>query len=378
MQIQYPNAPAVEDLNEMAESIAGVLATECDNRRVHEFIAGKNDLDAQLQRLAVELGWLGIGLPEAFGGLDLGLDGLAVLHRQLGRRLAPGGLIATLSAAQCLLEHADERQRARYLPDIVSGRPQIAIPADPERPRGGLMLRNSALHGRIDMLLGPADAQYAFVPFEIERGEQQWGMVEIDSVGARLARRSTWDATRSVCVLDCNRAPVDALNSTSPASVRDSLSQHLALAVSCDSVGGAEAILLQTVHYLKGRTQFDRVLASFQALKHRAANLAVEVEVSSRLNEQALDAAVRRDPDAALWTQLAKAKSSDMYALVTQDCLQLHGGVGFTWEFDCHLFLKRARLNQALAGDNRANLDAAEAALAQSVRAGRSVVELTQ
>jgi len=91
-----------------------------------------------------------------------------------------------------------------------------------------------------------------------------------------------------------------------------------------------------------------------------------------------LDAAVRRDPDAALWTQLAKAKSSDMYALVTQDCLQLHGGVGFTWEFDCHLFLKRARLNQALAGDNRANLDAAEAALAQSVRAGRSVVELTQ
>ena len=136
--------------------------------------------------------------------------------------------------------------------------------------------------------------------------------------------------------------------------------------------------MLQTIDYLKGRTQFDRVLASFQALKHRAANLAAEVEVSRHLNDQALDATARRDPDAGLWIQLAKATASETYAWVTQDCLQLHGGVGFTWEFDCHLFLKRARLNQALAGDNRTNMDAAESALAQSVRAGRSAVEIPQ
>jgi alkylation response protein AidB-like acyl-CoA dehydrogenase len=118
------------------------------------------------------------------------------------------------------------------------------------------------------------------------------------------------------------------------------------------------------------------VLASFQALKHRAANLAVEVEVSARLNDQALEAAARRDPDASLWIHLAKATASDTYAWVTQDCLQLHGGVGVTWEFDCHLFLKRARLNQALGGDNPSHLDAAELALAHSVREGRSIMEL--
>jgi alkylation response protein AidB-like acyl-CoA dehydrogenase len=135
-----------------------------------------------------------------------------------------------------------------------------------------------------------------------------------------------------------------------------------ALLVSADSIGGARAIFDLTIDYLKTRTQFGKPIGSFQALKHRAADLAVKLEMAAGL----VDAAVKRsgEMDAASWTAMAKFTATEMYAAVAADAVQMHGGIGFTWEHRAHLYLKRATLNAMLFGDAAVQQDRLAAQLA--------------
>src|SRR5262249_19601818 len=148
------------------------------------------------------------------------------------------------------------------------------------------------------------------------------------------------------------------------------------LAIAADSLGGAARISHQTVEYQKVRVQFDRPVASFQALKHRAVNLLTAITTQEFLLSQAVDAAAEDAPDADMWAALAKAGATEAFAFVSGDCIQLHGGVGHTWEFDPHIFAKRARLNEALAANNRVLRDFAAQELADATRAGRLTTEL--
>jgi alkylation response protein AidB-like acyl-CoA dehydrogenase len=111
-------------------------------------------------------------------------------------------------------------------------------------------------------------------------------------------------------------------------------------------------------------------------MKHRAADLMMLLEVQDRLLEQAVESEQRCSPDSDLWTALAAAGATDAYRFIADDCVLLHGGIGFTWEYDCHLFLKRAGLNAVITGDNAARRDRAATALEQAAREGRSVLEL--
>jgi alkylation response protein AidB-like acyl-CoA dehydrogenase len=143
--------------------------------------------------------------------------------------------------------------------------------------------------------------------------------------------------------------------------------------VASDSLGAARAILSQTIEYLKGRQQFGRPVGSFQALKHRAADMAARLAVMEHLVAQG---AQSFGPDAAMWSFVAKSETCDAFNDIAADCIRLHGGVGFTWEYDAHLFLKRAHLNGVLAGTNAELRDQAAAQLAAAVRSQRSTVEL--
>src|SRR4030095_14815518 len=116
-----------------------------------------------------------------------------------------------------------------------------------------------------------------------------------------------------------------------------------ALAIAGDSLGGARAIFEQTIEYMKNREQFGRSIALFQALKHRAADLFAALSLNEQIVDHGVETASHRTFDAGFWAALAKAQSSETYVSISSDCVQLHGGVGYTWEFDVHLFLKRAR-----------------------------------
>jgi hypothetical protein len=228
--------------------------------------------------------------------------------------------------------------------------------------------------GSIEVLGGPSDGAGETVAIVPVAGA--WALVRVDGASARLDPIAAWDLTRDMSCLECSQAPVVALIADADGSAGVLLGSWLAIALAADSLGGADAIAHKTVEYLKERVQFDRPVASFQALRHRAADLIVKITTQESLLEQAVQCLDNGSPDAAMWARLAKAGASEAFAFVAADCIQLYGGVGHTWEYDPHIYAKRARLNEALLGNNRALRDMAVRLLDQALDEGRTTTEL--
>jgi alkylation response protein AidB-like acyl-CoA dehydrogenase len=352
-------------LDALRESVAGVLAKQCGSTELHAFIDGKNALDKMLWAEAGQLGWLGLGIPEQYGGLGMGAEGLAILHDEFGRQSAPGPYIASLSAAQTIVETASEDIRQTWLPRLASGDISAAVPATLDERS---LTRSGAGVSGVLRCLGAADATLLIAPTD-----NAW--VIVDLAGAEVTVAPMWDRTRDVIDVRLNDAtPVCILPDA--AATRAALTQTMALAVAADSAGAARSITERTIAYMKTREQFGQPIAGFQALKHRAADLATKLAVADEMVRHAVQRIVADEPDAGLWAMLAKSEVTESCVFVTTDCVQLHGGVGFTWDFDPHIFLKRARLNEVLIMANTALRDRAAAALAAMTSSGRSALEL--
>jgi alkylation response protein AidB-like acyl-CoA dehydrogenase len=341
------------DLQALREGISRVLDTEADRLQLHAHLDGKVRLDRLLWEKAAELGWLAVGLPEHFGGLGFGPRGLEILFRELGRQAAPGSFIATLSAAQALAEVADDATLSEWLPRIVQGECQLAVPAQIGAAADG-------------WLIGAEDAEVALAPL----ADGAWGLLPLK--GATPV--DVWDRTRTVLRADLAGAePIVRLPGEATARA---LSRHLSLAIANDSIAGAREITDRTIAYMKERVQFDKVIASFQALKHRVADMMTLVVSGEEFVSLGVERVAAGDDEADIWADLAKARATDSFVHVAGECLQLHGGVGFTWEFDPHVYLKRARLNEMLVGTNPAMRDRAADGLASSLRVGGQPLEL--
>jgi alkylation response protein AidB-like acyl-CoA dehydrogenase len=352
-------------LDALRESVAGVLAEQCSSAELHAFIDGKNALDKTLWAQAGQLGWLGLGIPEQFGGLGMGAQGLAILHGELGRQAAPGPYIATLSAAQAIVETGGEAIRQAWLPRLASGEVSAAVPATLDVR--SLTRSGAGVSGTL-RCLGAAAAAFLLAPTD-----DAWVIVEL--TGAEVTAAPMWDRTRDVIDVRLKDAvPVGILPDA--AATRAALTRAMTLAVAADSAGGARSITERTIAYMKTREQFGQPIAGFQALKHRAADLATKLAVADEMVRHAVQRTVANEPDAELWATLAKSEVTEACVFVTTDCVQLHGGVGFTWDFDPHIFLKRARLNEVLIMANTALRDQAAAALAAITASGRSALEL--
>lgn len=360
-----------EDLAVLSDSIADVLSAECDRLAVHAFFDGQNSLDDSLWQIAAEQGWLGLGLPETAGGLGFGARGLDVLFRQLGRAMAPGPFLPTLAAAQWLSEIAPGATE-ELLTDVVAGVATFAVPLALDGTTTGFS--GDSLTGPSPLLLGAPNARYAVLPVTGDAGAAI-AIVEIPTGG--FVAGDYWDHTRSVgrVTLD-GAAPVLLVNDTDGAATA-ALRRWIALGVSGESVGGARVISEQTIDYLKERVQFGKPLASFQALKHRASDLMTHVIHAENMLDQAVETAADGASSANMWANLAKASATEKFKFVAEDCVQLHGGVGFTWEFDAHIHLKRALLNREVGGSAGRLRDLAEQDLAAATRAGETTAELT-
>ena len=352
-------------LDALREGIAAVLVEQSSSAAVHAFIDGENSLDRELWSQAASLGWLGFGIPEQDGGLGLGAHGLAILHTEIGRQAAPGPYIATLSAAQAIVESGTDATRNTWLPRIASGEISAAVPATP----GATVLTRSGtgVSGTL-RCLGARDAAFVLAPLG-----DAWVIVEL--AGAEVNAMPMWDRTREVIDIRLQNArPAAVLEDPEATSV--ALLRAMALATAADSCGAARSVTERTIAYMKTREQFGQPIAGFQALKHRAADLATKLAVMDEMVAHAIHRAAADEPDAEIWVWLAKAEATEAAVFVTTDCVQLHGGVGFTWDFDPHIFLKRARLNEVLIMPNTALRDRAAAGLAAITRTGRSALEL--
>ena len=352
-------------LDALRENVASVLSRQCGSTELHAFIDGKNALDKMLWAQAGQLGWLGLGIPEQFGGLGMGAQGLAILHGELGRQAAPGPYIASLSAAQTIVETAGESICQTWLPRLASGEVSAAVPATLDVR--SLSRSGAGVSGTL-RCLGAVDAAFLLAP-----ADDAWVIVNLAS--AELTVAPMWDGTRDVIDVRLEDAtPIGILPDA--AATRAALTRAMALAIAADSAGGARSITERTIDYMKTREQFGQPIAGFQALKHRVADLTTKLAVADEMVRHAVQRTVTDEPDAGLWAMLAKSEVTEACVFVTTDCVQLHGGVGFTWDFDPHIFLKRARLNEVLIMANTALRDQAAAALAAITASGRSALEL--
>ena len=360
------------DIDALRDSVRKVLRAELPGARLRRLTDEGAAFDHALWRKAAELGWPALAVSESHGGIGLGPVSIGALFEELGAALAPLPYLGTILAARALELGGSAQQQARWLPVIAAGEATCAV-SEPAangatplpvltRGDGGVILDGVAG----DLLQGAEASLLAILARETS-GEV-FVVVEPAQDGVTPVLERTVDRTRHLARLELNNLglPVERVLVAAPAGqIRNALQTEAELALASESAGGAAEIFARTIDYLKIREQFGRPIGSFQALKHRCADHKVALTASAAVVREAVVLHAAKAPEAPAMAALAKAYACEVFAKVAEDAVQLHGGIGFTWEQDCHLFLKRAKLNQALFGTTAATLDrAAELLLA--------------
>ncbi|MGI8920269.1 MAG: acyl-CoA dehydrogenase family protein [Solirubrobacteraceae bacterium] len=308
--------------------------------------------DDQWRELS-ELGWPGLAVPEADGGQGLGTVELVVVAEELGYAVAPSPLHSTTSAALLLAAAGTDSQRERALAPLAAGERigTVAVWDDPPgRSPSEAMLApadDDTLTGR--KVLVP-DAGAAEIIVVVGAGGRLWLIEKGDRV--EVTPTPGLDPTRKLYALELDGAPADELRGGNGQTVTRAHAQ-IATALAAESVGIAQRAMEMAVSYAKDREQFDRPIGAYQAVSHRCAQMLLEVE-GARSAVLHAAWALDHDPESApLAAAMAKAYASDCGFRVTASSLQVHGGIGFTWEHDLHFLLKRAKANAHAAGDAR-------------------------
>jgi alkylation response protein AidB-like acyl-CoA dehydrogenase len=342
----------IEALRNTAEE---VVRDHYPAQALHHFLDSGSLYDRALWQKAAELGWLMIGVPEAYGGLGGGVTELAVLQQSLGAVVAPVPFMSTAIVGQALAVWPDLTLAQQLLSllcegKLIAGVEQLGSDGPTLRAKGSG--DGFVLEGICAGILYGAEADWLLVRVAKTDGEPGIALVPAQTEGVSQLFRPIADRTRTMTTLACRGSFLDARHfvfGDGAAALLDQLRWAAALLVSADSIGGARAIFDLTIDYLKTRTQFGKPIGSFQALKHRAADLAVKLEMAAGLVEAALMRTAGTEP--AFWAAMAKVSASEAYSAIAADAVQMHGGIGFTWEHRAHLYLKRATLNAMLFGD---------------------------
>ena len=327
----------------IAETARDLFGAEATSERTRAAMLDRSGFDRALWARLSELGLSGISLPGGEGGAGLGMVELAILAEAAGAGTAALPFLASsVMAGAALAAGGTAEQRARWLPGIASGRAIGTLAVDCD---AGLATRAG---GRIDGTFvavphgGEADLLLVAVDGAV-------ALVTRDAPGLGIISQVTMDQTRPLARIDLRGVEPQAWLAD-PAKALDAARTAGCIAIAADSLGGAQACLDRTVEYAGDRVQFGRTIGSFQAVKHRLADMMVEIEQARSAVYWAACAVDESAADAAIAVHAAKAFATETYADCAGAMIQLHGGIGFTWEHDAHLYFKRARANLTLLG----------------------------
>ncbi|WP_051400242.1 acyl-CoA dehydrogenase family protein [Haloechinothrix halophila] len=339
----------VED--SLRDSVRSLLADRCPADRVIAAYDGDHDLGAELwPTLATDLGLAGLLVPEDMGGQGASAREAAVVLEELGRFAAPVPFLTSAVIATSIALRARETELVRKLA-AGTATAALAVPFSSGAATFGsdvLRTEEDVLRGSVANVAGAHDADILFVPVPTEAGFEVH-LVDVSEV--TMTSVVSLDMTRRLADIEFMDAPCEVLIDATDgaAAVRDALELGAALLAS-EQVGVAEWCLESTVAYLKERRQFGRIVGGFQAIKHRLADLWVEVESARAAARYAAATAADGDPDRRVATSLAQAYCSGAAVHAAEECVQLHGGIGMTWEHPAHLYLKRAKADQLAFG----------------------------
>lgn len=349
------------------DSAESFLADASPSSAVRAAMAVGGHDRALWQRICAELGWQALLVPEAHGGLGLGFVELAIVQEQLGRRLSSVPFFASALALCALRVLGDDDQQARWLPGLAEGSLTATLAlstpyADAVQVQAHAEGQGFVLDGRLRSVIDGHSAELLLIPARMPQGISLFA-VPAESAGLQRRVLPTLDQTRELAEIELNGLylPAAALLGEPGAAwlLLEKVLQLGAIALAAEQVGGAQQALDLTVAYTQERRQFGRPVGGFQALKHRMADMMLQVECArSALYYAACVAqeALGGQGDAVLAAELpqaaalAKSQASEAFFHCAAESIQLHGGVGFTWEYDPHLYFKRARAGEGLFG----------------------------
>jgi len=322
-------------------------------RRLMETEAGY-DTDVW-KRMAEELGLQSVAIPEARGGQGLGLTEVALIAREAGRSLACTPYFATVALAGSAVEHASQGAARAELEAAIAAGEVLTLAASPDLDSTPLRAETSSDGTRICGTQFPVpDGHTASRILVVAAEASGLGLYQVDAQAPGLERRrlQSFDRTRRLARLDFDNVPATAIGT--PGEDRPGLERAIDQAtalLTSEMLGGMECVLATAVVYAKERQQFGRAIGSFQAVKHRAADLQIANDAALTLVDQALETVALDLTERPVDVSVAKSFVSEAFAHAAHDNIQIHGGVGFTWEYDTHLYLRRARSSAQLLGD---------------------------
>ncbi|NVN51026.1 acyl-CoA dehydrogenase [Mycolicibacterium hippocampi] len=327
-----------DDHQDLAEAVSGQLTRLRTLATARASLEGGSSHPSEIWSAATELGWIGLAIGEDFGGSGFGLAELAVVLECQGRQLCPGPFLPSVSAAVVIDRCAPESVRTQLLPALATGETVGALGVS-----GSLSVSSDlVVTGESSAVLGAPDADVLV----LAAGDDVV-VVDVGAEGVTVTALEPLDTTRSTGSVALREVTVPA-DRVLRGAARNARTVFRILA-SAEAVGVSWAALEMAVEYAKVREQFGRTIGTFQAVKHHAANMLVDAEVATAAT---WDAARADDLDSA-WFPAAVAASHAIRAQVfnAQNNIQLHGGIGYTWEHDAHLYLRRARMLAALMAD---------------------------
>lgn len=342
----------------LADTLRDLLSASIDMDRTRELSLTLDAFDRDVWTALSQMGLVGLALPSEFGGAEATFTDLAIVFEELGRFVAAVPLVSTVVASAAILAAGTDSQRAELLPPIAAGA-TIATLAVFEGPHGGVDEPSTTaskvdggwrIIGRKRYVTDAPNADLFVVSAATDEGATLF-VVDADRDGVDVEPVAALDATRPMAdvTFDTIVGEDALLSRITGAAPLDHALDIAVVMLAAEQVGVSQRCLEISVDYAKQRYQFGRAIGSFQAIKHRCADMLIAVEHARSVAWHA--AATLNDPaEAAIAVPLAKSVCSDAAIKVTGDTIQVLGGIGFTWEHDAHLYFKRAKSASLLFG----------------------------
>ena len=316
--------------------------------------------DSTWQKMA-QLGWQGVAIAEEHGGHGLGFVDLTILLQEMGRRLLCAPFLSSVVLAAFAIEQgASEDQKSDLLSAIAQGKTRATLAlTEPEgRWEEGAIKVSAQRDGKDWRVSGTkmyvidgGTAELFIVAARTEKGVSLFSVSGSES-GIKRSDLTTLDMTRKLARVDFDSAGADLLGTEGAGwSALEKALDRAAVALSAEMLGGAETCLEMATNYARTRVQFGRQIGSFQAIKHKLATVMTEVEMARSAVQYAAWAAEHDDQELRIAAPLCKAYCSEAFLHAAAENIQVHGGIGFTWEHDCHLYIRRAKSSEIMLGD---------------------------
>ena len=330
--------------------------------------------DQDLWKQMVDLGWSGILVPEEYGGFDFGMVGMGSIFEETGKMLTPSPLFSTgVLGASLIALGGNDKQKQSYLPQIVDGSITTALALEEGNRHSPLSIsteakkngENYSITGDKTFVIDGHSSKLLIVAARTSGSEKDSSgitlfLIDPNADGVEVNKTSMVDSRNSanITLKKVTASKDDILGEESNgAAILEEVLDRAQIAISAEMLGNASQAFDITLEYLKERKQFGAVIGSFQALQHRAAEMYSELELTKSSVIAACVAADEKSNDLRRMASLAKFKAGETNHLVTNEAVQMHGGVGVTDEYDVGLYLKRARVTEQIFGNSEYHLD---------------------